>query len=45
MDNNYRIYPTCSYVKKYSRELASEEEKKIVVEDLKQPYINPDAGN
>ncbi|CAK5056600.1 unnamed protein product [Meloidogyne enterolobii] len=35
IDNNYKIYPTCSYVQKYSKDLATEEEKKIVVAELK----------
>ena len=39
IDNNYKIYPTCSYVQKYSKDLATEEEKKIVVNDLKQIFL------
>uniref|UniRef100_A0A1I8AYC7 Protein NATD1 n=1 Tax=Meloidogyne hapla TaxID=6305 RepID=A0A1I8AYC7_MELHA len=35
IDNNYKVYPTCSYVQKYSKDLATEEEKKIVVADIK----------
>lgn len=42
LDNNFKVYPTCSFVDRYSREMATKEEKQIVVKDIKQPYINTD---
>uniref|UniRef100_A0A915CNN9 Protein NATD1 n=1 Tax=Ditylenchus dipsaci TaxID=166011 RepID=A0A915CNN9_9BILA len=34
LQNNYKVYPTCSYVDKYAKLFSSEEEKKIVVSNL-----------
>lgn len=31
-DNNYKVLPTCSYVAKYANEMATPEEKQLVVE-------------
>ncbi|KAL3110633.1 hypothetical protein niasHT_017511 [Heterodera trifolii] len=32
LDTRFSVYPSCTYVQKYIRDLATEEEKKIVVE-------------
>uniref|UniRef100_A0A914Y1J8 Protein NATD1 n=1 Tax=Panagrolaimus superbus TaxID=310955 RepID=A0A914Y1J8_9BILA len=31
-DNQYKVLPSCSYVAKYAREMATPEEKKLVVD-------------
>ncbi|KAH7675981.1 GNAT domain containing protein [Aphelenchoides avenae] len=35
-ENNLKVKPTCSYVDRYARELATEEEKKLVVKSIEQ---------
>jgi len=35
MENNLKVKPTCSYVAKYVRDMASESEKKIVIDNMK----------
>ncbi|KAI1732488.1 GCN5-related n-acetyl-transferase domain-containing protein [Ditylenchus destructor] len=34
LENKYKVYPTCTYVAKYSKQFATEEEKSIVVDQL-----------
>lgn len=34
LSNNYKVLPTCTYVQKYAREMASVEEKEILISKL-----------